>query len=177
MSYLMNVLGYLMLNEEIKNYYKEKKEKDMLNIKDLKVGDKIKLIDDDAILTIRYIDSDDRYIVVVFENGGPYIIKDTSLKDYEKYKEHKILKWTEWQKEANIYKDPFDYTQHVISYEIRNNGKRVQVRSGATKAFASCDETKGDEFDYKFGKDLALKRLIVKRISEEVEAGAKDNCK
>lgn len=60
-----------------------------------------------------------------------------------------------------------------LNYEIRNNGKRVQVRSGSTKAFASCDETKGDKFDYKFGKNLALNRLIIKRIAEGLESSVK----
>lgn len=53
------------------------------------------------------------------------------------------------------------------------SGKRVQVRSGSTKAFASCDETKGDKFDYKFGKNLALNRLIIKRIAEGLESSVK----
>lgn len=178
MSYLMNCLAYLMLQENIKEYCKnkEKKGKEMFTIKDLKVGDKLKVKGDNIILIIRYIDLENRYILVSFGSGEPYLIRDTTLRFYEKYKEHKKLKWTEWtewKKGVAVYTNPFNEMQVVLPYEIRNNGKCVQVRSGSTKAFASCDETKGDKFDYKFGKDLALNRLIIKRISEGLEASVK----
>ena len=175
MLHLKNVLDYFMLQENVKEYYenKEKEEKEMLAIKDLKVGDKLKVKGDNIILIIRYIDLENRYILVSFGSGEPYLIRDTTLRFYEKYKERKKLEWTEWKKGVTVYTNPFNEMQVVLNYEIRNNGKRVQVRSGSTKAFASCDENKGDKFDYKFGKNLALNRLIIKRIAEGLESSVK----
>lgn len=82
-------------------------------------------------------------------------------------------KWSVWKVAYYHYVDPFSKSKKDLKFEYRHNGKRVQVRSGALSAMASCNEEEGDKFDLKFGLRLAAKRLVVKKIASEVESKAK----
>ena len=81
-------------------------------------------------------------------------------------------KWSVWKIAYYYYVDPFSKSKKDLKFEYRHNGKRVQVRSGALSAMASCNEEK-DKFDLGFGLRLAAKRLVVKKIASEVESEAK----
>lgn len=80
-------------------------------------------------------------------------------------------KWSVWKIAYYYYVDPFSKSKKDLKFEYRHNGKRVQVRSGALSAMASCNEE--DKFDLGFGLRLAAKRLVVKKIASEVESEAK----
>lgn len=82
-------------------------------------------------------------------------------------------KWSVWKIAYYYYVDPFSKSKKDLKFEYRHNGKRVQVRSGALSAMASCNEEEGDKFDLEFGLRLAAKRLVVKKIASEVESKAK----
>ena len=82
-------------------------------------------------------------------------------------------KWSVWEIAYYYYVDPFSKSKKDLKFEYRHNGKRVQVRSGALSAMASCNEEEGDKFDLGFGLKLAAKRLVVKKIASEVESKAK----
>ena len=82
-------------------------------------------------------------------------------------------KWSIWKIAYYHYVDPFSKSKKDLKFEYRHNGKRVQVRSGALSAMASCNEEEGDKFDLKFGLSLAAKRLVIKKIASEVESKAK----
>lgn len=82
-------------------------------------------------------------------------------------------KWSVWKIAYYYYIDPFSKSKKDLKFEYRHNGKRVQVRSGALSAMASCNEEEGDKFDLQFGLNLAAKRLVVKKIASEVESKAK----
>lgn len=82
-------------------------------------------------------------------------------------------KWSVWKVAYYHYVDPFSKSKKDLKFEYRHNGKRVQVRSGALSAMASCNEEEGDKFDLEFGLRLAAKRLVVKKIASEVESKAK----
>lgn len=61
--------------------------------------------------------------------------------------------------------------EKTIKYQYRDNGKRVQVRSGALKACSSCYNE--DEFSLSSGLELAEMRLIVKYLDNQVKSIAK----
>lgn len=82
-------------------------------------------------------------------------------------------KWSVWKIAYYYYVDPFSKSKKELKFEYRHNAKRVQVRSGALSAMASCNEEEGDKFDLEFGLRLAAKRLVVKKIASEVESKAK----
>lgn len=82
-------------------------------------------------------------------------------------------KWSAWKIAYYYYVDPFSKSKKDLKLEYRHNGKRVQVRSDALSAMASCNEEEGDKFDLEFGLRLAAKRLVVKKIASEVESKAK----
>ena len=62
-------------------------------------------------------------------------------------------------------------SKKTINYQSRTNGKKVQVRSGAFKAEATC--CKDDVFDFEKGLALAKSRLIVKYLDNQVKSIAK----
>lgn len=82
-------------------------------------------------------------------------------------------KWSVWGIAYYHYVDPFSKSKKDLKFEYRHNSKRVQVRSGALSAMASCNEEEGDKFDLEFGIRLAAKRLVIKKIASEVESKAK----
>lgn len=61
--------------------------------------------------------------------------------------------------------------EKTIKYQYRDNGKRVQVRSGALKAGSSCYDK--DEFSLSSGLGLAEMRLVVKYLDNQVKSIAK----
>lgn len=90
--------------------------------------------------------------------------------DNIKTEKKKKLKWSGWEIGYFHYIDPFSESKKKLKVGYRYNGKRVQVRSGALSAMASCNDEAGDEFNLSFGVSLAVERLIIKKIASEVES-------
>lgn len=143
----------------------------MIDIKKLKVDDVlIKKINGDK-KRVKYIASN--YIIVEdCKNGNPAIIIKDCFTLYTKCKKYI---WTDWEEHILYFNDPF-CCSHVIRIKcgVRSNGKRIQVRSGALSAMASCNEDYGDKFDFDKGVELAGKRLILKWLSYTLEAQFKE---
>ena len=141
----------------------------MIDIKKLKIDDVlINKINKDK-KRVKYIASN--YIIVEdCKNGKPAIIIKDCLTLYTKYI------WTDWEECMLYFNDPFRrYSNCVIRIkcEVRSNGKRIQIRSGALSAMASCNEDCGDKFNFDKGVELAGKRLILKWLSNRLEAEAR----
>ncbi len=121
---------------------------------------------------VKYIASN--YIIVEdCKNGNPAIIIKDCFTLYTKCKKYI---WTDWEECMLYFNDPFDRCGDCttrIKCEVRSNGKRIQVRSGALSAMASCNEDCGDKFDFDKGVELAGKRLILKWLSSRLEAKAR----
>ena len=108
--------------------------------------------------------------VISFRFGG-YHLGCMSYDEFLKYFEMVEKRvWTDWKTERIGFHDIND---NLVSIKIRyrNNGKKVQVRSGSLKAESSCCEE--DIFDFEKGLDLATKRLIVKYLDNQVKSLAK----
>lgn len=112
--------------------------------------------------------------VICFKFGGCHL-GCMSYDEYEKYfeKVETPVKraWSKWSL-------PFEMTffdirggKKTIKYQYRDNGKRIQVRSGALKVGSSCYDE--DEFSLSSGLELAEKRLIVKYLDNQVKSIAK----
>lgn len=141
----------------------------MVDIKKLKVGDiLVNKVNKDK-KRVMYIASN--YIIVEdYKNGKPAIIIKDCLTLYTKCKKYI---WTDWEECMLYFNDPFDRCGDCITRikcEVRSNGKRIQVRSGALSAMASCNEDCGDKFNFDKGVELAGKRLILKWLSNRLEA-------
>jgi hypothetical protein len=142
----------------------------MIDIKKLKIDDVLIGNNCKKKRTVKYISPDMKYIVVESENGSILVIQADYLKNYTKRKKYI---WTDWEECMLYFNDPFDwYCNRVIRIKckVRSNGKRVQVRSGALSAMASCNEDCGDKFNFDKGVELAGKRLILKWLSNRLEA-------
>ena len=57
--------------------------------------------------------------------------------------------------------------KRLLEYQVRNNGKKVQVKYETLKASATCRND--DTFDFSKGVYLAKKRLIVKFLNSQVK--------
>ena len=79
-------------------------------------------------------------------------------------------KWGDWKKGYTFFMDPFSCREKLLAYKVRTNGKRVQVEFDGVKAMASCNIEAGDQFDYKFGRELAERRLIAKLIEKRANS-------
>lgn len=79
-------------------------------------------------------------------------------------------KWGEWKEVYTYFMDPFSFREKLLVYNVRTNGKRVQVEFDGVKAMASCNIEAGDQFDYKFGRELAKRRLIAKLIEKHANS-------
>jgi hypothetical protein len=92
---------------------------------------------------------------------------DEFLKYFERVEERV---WTDWEEERIGF---YDMNSKFVDITIRhrNNGKKVQVRSGTLKSESSC--CKEDTFDFNKGFELATKRLIVKYLDNQVKSIAK----
>ena len=145
----------------------------MIDINKLKVGDILIRNNCKKQRTVKYISSNMRYIIVEDENGCPLMINANYFNNYTKRKKYV---WTDWEECMLYFNDPFDRCGDCIARikcEVRSNGKRIQVRSGALSAMASCNEDCGDKFDFDKGVELAGKRLILKWLSSRLEAKAR----
>ena len=109
--------------------------------------------------------------IISFRFGGCHLgcmSYDEFLKYFEKVEERK---WSDWNAKPITFYDIHD--RHIkIIIRYRDNGKKVQVRSGALKSESSCHSS--DIFDFEKGFELAIKRLIVKYIDNQVKSIAKD---
>ena len=92
----------------------------------------------------------------------------------KKEKQHQPINLStngETGKEVYTYfMDPFSRREKLLVYNVRTNGKRVQVEFDGVKAMASCNIEAGDQFDYKFGRELAERRLIAKLIEKRANS-------
>lgn len=79
-------------------------------------------------------------------------------------------KWGDWKEGYTYFMDPFSRREKLLVYNVRTNGKRVQVEFDGVKAMASCNIEAGDQFDYKFGRELAERRLIAKLIEKRANS-------
>lgn len=144
----------------------------MVDIKKLKIDDVLINKINKNKKRVKYIASN--YIIVEnCKNEKPAIIIKDCLTLYTKCKKYI---WTDWEECMLYFNDPFDrYCNRVIRIKckVRSNGKRVQVRSGALSAMASCNEDCGDKFNFDKGAELAGKRLILKWLSNRLEAEAR----
>lgn len=99
----------------------------------------------------------------------PVLITQEHINKLDKKMKPKY-KWGDWKKVYTYFMDPFSRIEKLLVYNVRTNGKRVQVEFDGVKAMASCNIEAGDEFDYKFGKKLAERRLIAKLIEKRVNS-------
>ena len=109
--------------------------------------------------------------VISFRFGGHHLgcmSYDEFLKYFKQVEEEKV--WSNWEDTRVLFYDIND-KETVITLGFRNNGKKVQVRSGALKAESSCHSE--DRFDFDKGFELATKRLIVKYLDNQVKSIAK----
>lgn len=74
-------------------------------------------------------------------------------------------KWTEWKngKNGNYLIE----NGEPFSYQYRYNGKRIQIKHGAFKAESCCH--KDDEFDLLVGLSIAMRRLIIKILTNQIK--------
>ena len=105
------------------------------------------------------------------------IIKDASTPEGANCKKEKAApahkpkyKWGDWKEVYTYFMDPFSRREKLLVYNVRTNGKRVQVEFDGVKAMASCNIEAGDQFDYKFGRELAERRLIAKLIEKRANS-------
>ena len=139
------------------------------------VGDKIKLV--------RKIPEGFNKIGQIFrishiDNGNiTFYLKDTiagcmSYDEFEKYfeKVKPVVKkpWTDWK---SIRSGERSEDGRNIIIQVRENGKKVQVRGGGYKAEATCCAE--DTFDFNKGFELARRRWLAKRFCGQVEDFAK----
>ena len=99
----------------------------------------------------------------------PVLITQEHINKLDKEMKPKY-KWGDWKKVYTYFMDPFSRIEKLLVYNVRTNGKRVQVEFDGVKAMASCNIEAGDEFDYKFGKELAERRLIAKLIEKRANS-------
>lgn len=74
-------------------------------------------------------------------------------------------RWTKWANGKNgTY---LIENGEPLSYQYRYNGKRVQIKHGVFKAEACCH--KDDEFDLLVGLSIAMRRLIIKILTNQIK--------
>lgn len=135
-------------------------------------GDKIKLVQKignfDKVGDIFEVTGVDNGVVSFKCNYGTGCM---SYDEFEKYFE-KIEKkvWSKWAIKAESFDSPITNKHCVMNLRVRDNGKKIQVRSCGYKAEATCYS--GDTFDFDKGYELAKKRLIVKMLHGQVKSYA-----
>ena len=141
-------------------------------------GDKIKLVHKmgvfDNIGEICEVTDIQEGGVICFKFGGCHL-GCMSYDEYEKYFEKVEIPtkrtWSKWDLPFEMTFSDIRGSKKTINYQSRTNGKKVQVRSGAFKAEATC--CKDDVFDFEKGLALAKSRLIVKYLDNQVKSIAK----
>lgn len=112
--------------------------------------------------------------VICFKFGGCHL-GCMSYDEYEKYfeKVETPVKrtWSNWSLAHELTFIDIKGNEKTIKYQYRDNGKRVQVRSGVLKAGSSCYDE--DEFSLSSGLVLAEMRLVVKYLDNQVKLIAK----
>ena len=112
--------------------------------------------------------------VICFKFGGCHL-GCMSYDEYEKYCEKVVTPikkpWSEWSLAHELIFIDIRGNEKTIKCQYRDNGKRVQVRSGALKAGSSCCDE--DEFSLSSGLELAEMRLVVKYLDNQVKSIAK----
>lgn len=97
-----------------------------------------------------------------------------SFDEYEKYfeKVEEPVKrtWSKWHSTEIRFTD-INGKEKAGLCDYRDNGKKIQLRSGVFKAETTC--YKDDTFDLNKGLNLAKKRLIVKYLDKQVKLIAK----
>ena len=141
-------------------------------------GDKIKLVQKlgnfdkvGDVFTVTGVDSG----VISFNcsYGTGCMTYDEFKKYFEKVENPVISKrtWTKWKLKTVTFLNPFNGISCAIDVQMRENGKKVQVRFDHLRAEASC--YKDDKFDVSKGFDLAKRRLVIKLLDNEVKEYAK----
>ena len=112
--------------------------------------------------------------VIYFKFGGCHL-GCMSYDEYEKYFEKVEIPvkraWSDWSLAHELTFMDIKGDEKTIKYQYRDNGKRVQVRSGVLKAGSSCYDE--DEFSLSSGLELAEMRLVVKYLDNQVKSIAK----
>lgn len=112
--------------------------------------------------------------VIYFKFGGCHL-GCMSYDEYEKYFEKVEIPvkkpWGDWSLAHELTFMDIKGDEKTIKYQYRDNGKRVQVRSGVLKAGSSCYDE--DEFSLSSGLELAEMRLVVKYLDNQVKLIAK----
>lgn len=99
----------------------------------------------------------------------PVLMTQEYIDKLDKEMKHKY-KWGEWKEVYTYFMDPFSRREKLLVYNVRTNGKRVQAEFDGVKTMASCNIEAGDQFDYKFGRELAERRLIAKLIEKRANS-------
>lgn len=141
-------------------------------------GDKIKLVHKmgvfDNIGEICEVTDIQEGGVICFKFGG-YHLGCMSYDEYEKYFEKVETpvkrNWSDWSLTHELTFIDIKGDEKTIKCQYRDNGKRVQVRSGILKAGSSCYDE--DEFSLSSGLELAELRLVVKYLDNQVKSIAK----
>ena len=102
-------------------------------------------------------------------NNVPVLVTQEHVNKLDKEIKPKY-KWGDWKEGYTFFMDPFSRREKLLVYNVRTNGKRVQVEFDGVKAMASCNIEAGDQFDYKFGRELAERRLISKLIEKRANS-------
>lgn len=108
--------------------------------------------------------------VISFRFGGVHL-GCMSYDEYEKYFERVEIpikrEWSDWNSGQIEFFD-LNNMLRSITVRYRNNGKKVQARSGAYKSESTCYKT--DIFNFDKGFELAVKRLIVKYLDGQCKS-------
>ena len=110
--------------------------------------------------------------VISFRFGGVHLgcmSYDEYEKYFEKVEEPVKREWSDWDVDRIGFYDLNNKLQ-IITIRYRENGKKVQVRSGAYKSESTC--CKEDVFDFDKGFELAVKRLVVKYLDGQCKSFA-----
>lgn len=102
-------------------------------------------------------------------NNVPVLVTQEHVNKLDKEIKPKY-KWGDWTEDYTYFMDPFSRREKLLVYNVRTNGKRVQVEFDGVKAMASCNIEAGDQFDYKFGMELAERRLVAKLIEKRANS-------
>ena len=136
-------------------------------------GDKIKLIQKigsfDKVGDVFEVTGVDNGVVSFKCNYGTGCMSyDEFEKYFEKVKPVVKKPWTDWK---SIRSGERSEDGRNIIIQVRENGKKVQVRGCGYKAEATCCAE--DTFDFNKGFELAKRRWLAKRFCGQVEDFAK----
>ena len=139
-------------------------------------GDKIKLVQKignfDKVGDIFEVTGVDNGVISFKCNYGTGCMSYDEFERYFEKVETPVKKtWSDWSLAHELIFIDIRGNEKTIKYQYRDNGKRVQVRSGALKAGSSCYDE--DEFSLSSGLELAEMRLVVKYLNNQVKSIAK----